>query len=145
MKRKSVRFISSTAITLMLLASLSGCATAAASGPVVALPNSYYLQPDKNLQTELVSRSGHRVLDAHVAAYAVSSQIVAGAAGDVSPKRTYTNELPYTGGPDTRYFILDTSTGKVESGLTADAWHSRLKALGVREDFAIYPLLPWQS
>jgi hypothetical protein len=112
---------------------------------VVALPNSYYLQPDKDQQTELVRRDGHRVLAGHVAAYAVSGNIVAGALGEVPSKRLYTNELPYAAGPDTRYFILDTSTGKLESGLDADTWHNRLKALGVRTDFSIYALLPWQG
>jgi hypothetical protein len=128
----------------MLMAGLTACASSP-SGPVVALPNSYYLQPDKDLQTLLVRRDGRRILEGHVAAYAVSNQIVAGAVGDVPHKRLYTNELPYTGGPDTRYFILDTSTGKLETGLDADAWHARLKALGVRQDFSIYALLPWQG
>lgn len=132
------------AISALALMSLISCATAQ-TGPVVALPNSYYLQPDKGyLQTLLVRRNGHRMLKAHVAAYAVSGYIVAGAEGDVSSKRTYTNELPYTGGPDTRYFILDTTTGKLESDLDADTWHKRLVALGVHDDFKIYPLLPWQ-
>jgi hypothetical protein len=139
-----LRFAGSAVIALMLMTSFFACATAP-PGPVVALPNSYYMQPDKNLQTELVRRDGHRILPGHVAAYAVSGSIVAGALGDVPSKRLYTNELPYTGAPDTRYFILDTSTGKLESDLDADAWHNRLKALGVRPDFAIYALLPWQG
>jgi hypothetical protein len=123
--------------------SLISCATAQ-SGPVVALPNSYYLQPDANLQTLLVRRNGTHVLAGHVAAYAVSGNIVAGALGDVPHNRLYTNELPYAGGPETRYFILDTAANKLESDLDADAWHKRLQELGVRSDFTIYPLLPWQ-
>jgi hypothetical protein len=143
MSRRLSRFSGSVVLGL-LLTPLSAC-VAAPSGPVVALPNSYYLQPDRALQTELARRDGHRVLAQHVAAYAVSGAIVAGALGDVPQKRLYTNELPYTGGPGTRYFILDTSTGRLESGLDADAWHSRLKALGLPDDFAIYAVLPWQG
>jgi hypothetical protein len=145
MHRRSVQLIGSVAITAVLVtSSLTACA-AAPSGPVVALPNSYYLQPDKGEQTQLVRRDGHRILPAHVAAYAVSGQIVAGALGDVASKRLYTNELPFKGESTTRYFILDTSTGKLESDLDLDSWHSRLKTLGVRDDFSIYPLLPWQQ
>lgn len=145
MRRRSIQWLGSVAVTAQLVASLAACATTP-SGPVVALPNSYYLQPDKGReQTELVRRDGHRMLNAHVAAYAVSGQIVAGALGDVPQKRKYTNELPYTGTPETRYFILDTSNGRLESGLDADTWHKRLKELGVRSDFLIYPLLPWQA
>jgi hypothetical protein len=143
MHTRSIRPLGSLAILALALMFLISCATAQ-NGPVVALPNSYYLQPDKDLQTLLVRRNGSRVLQGHVAAYAVSGYIVAGALGDVPHNRLYTNELPYSGGADTRYFVLDTGTGKLESGLDADAWHKRLEALGVQSDFKIYPLLPWQ-
>lgn len=143
MRRRSVSSICSLAAFAVVLMSLVSCATAQ-TGPVVALPNSYYLQPDKNLQTLLVRRNGHRLMKEHVAAYAVSGYIVAGALGDVKTKRTYTNEVPYTGGPDSRYFILDTTTGKLETDLDEAAWRKRLQELGVRPDFQIYPLLPWQ-
>jgi hypothetical protein len=145
MHRRIVPLIGSAVVsTILLMGALTACA-AAPTGPVVALPNSYYLAPDKDLQTELVQHDGRRVLQGHVAAYAVSGNIVAGALGDVPHRRLYTNELPYAGGSETRYFILDTASGKLESGLGADAWHARLKELGVRPDFAIYPLLPWQQ
>jgi hypothetical protein len=127
------------------MAWLPACASVP-SGPVIALPNSYYLQPaDKGQQTELVRRDGQRVLQGHVVAYAVSGHVVAGALGDAPHSRSYTNELPYKGSADTRYFILDTTTGKIESGLDEAAWHSRLKTLGVRDDFSIYTPLPWQQ
>jgi hypothetical protein len=139
-----VQSIGSLVVAVALMMPLASCA-AAPTGPVVALPNSYYLSPDKGLQTELVRRDGRRVLPAHVAAYAVSGNIVAGALGDVPHNRLYTNELPYTAGPDTKYFILDTAAGKLESDLDEASWHKRLEELGVRKDFAIYPLLPWQQ
>lgn len=143
MRKRPVYTICSLAVFTVVMMSLVSCATAQ-TGPVVALPNSYYLQPDKHLQTVLVRRNGSRLLKGHVAAYAVSGYIVAGALGEVSPKRFYTNELPYSGGPNSRYFILDTNTGKLETNLPEDAWRKRLQELGVRSDFRIYPLLPWQ-
>jgi len=135
----------SVAIVALALTSVISCATAP-TGLVVALPNSYYLTPDKDgLQTQLVRRDGGHLLQGHVAAYAVSGQIVAGAVGDVQRGRLYTNEEPFKGGPDTRYFILDTGTGKLEFPLEEAAWRKRLQELGVQSDFKIYPLLPWQQ
>lgn len=130
-------------IFMLGLMPLVSC-VAAQRGPVVVLPNSYYLRPDKDMQTMLVRRNGRRVLKSHVAAYAVSGYIVAGALGDYRPKHYHTNDLAYTGGADTRYFILDTTTGKLETGLPEAAWRKRLQELGVRSDFMIYPLPPWQ-
>lgn len=135
--------VASVVVFTLALISLVSCATAQ-TGLCVVLPNSYYLQPDKDLQTVLVRHNGRRVMKGHVAAYAVSGFIVAGAQGDYHSPRYYTNAVPYTGGPKTRYFILDTTTGKVETDLTEDAWRKRLHELGVRPDFEIYPLLPWQ-
>ena len=123
---------------------LSGCAAGGAP-EVVALPNGYYLQPDHGRQTELVKRNGHRVLAQTVAAYGVSGQIVAGALGTTSPAgHSYANDLPFHGGPDTRYFVLDTRSGRLDQDLTVEAWRQRLKELGEPSSLEIYPPLAWQ-
>jgi hypothetical protein len=133
-------FVLATVLTL-------GCASCATTptGPVVVLPNGYYLQPDKSDQSEIVKRGGERVLEDPVAAYAVSGYIVAGALGPSPKGSSQYADLAFTGGADTRYFILDTTSGKLESNLDGAAWQRRLKELGVPSDFQIYPPLPWQS
>ena len=121
----------------------AACAIAAQTA-VVALPNGYYLQPDKKRETELIKRGGKVILPAPIAAYAVSATIVAGAEGPPSAEsRSYTNDLPFQGKADTRYFVLDTNTGKLEKDLDAAAWEARLKALGVTTPLRIYAPLKW--
>ena len=116
------------------------------SGPVVVLPNSYYLQPDQGGQTKLVKRDGKRLLPGTIAAYVVSGLLVVGAIGATPPPgHQFTNDLEFAGTADTRYFILDTASGKLESDLDEAAWHKRLQELGQRADLHIYPPLPWQN
>jgi hypothetical protein len=92
-----------------------------------------------------VKHDGSRLLPGTIAAYAVSGQLVAGALGTVPPAgHQVTNDLDFTGTPDTRYFILDTGTGKLETDLDEAAWRKRLLELG-QHDMHIYPPLPWQS
>ena len=123
---------------------LGACASGGAR-EVVALPNGYYLQPNARRETELVKRSGHQVLSGTVAAYAVAGQIVTGALGDASPKgHSYANDLPFRGGPETRYFVLDTRDGRLDQNLDANAWHRRLMELGAPDALQIYPPLTWQ-
>jgi hypothetical protein len=122
---------------------LAACATSAQTA-VVALPNGYYLQPDKQRQTELVKRGGKVVLPGPIAAYAVSSTVVAGAEGPPSAEsRSYTNDLPFEGKAETRYFVLDTNSGKLEKDLDSAGWEQRLKALGVTTPLRIYAPLKW--
>jgi len=119
---------------------------ATVSGPVVVLPNSYYLQPDQGGQTKLVKHNGSRLLPGTIAAYVVSGQIVIGALGPVpAASRDITNDLEFTGTKDTRYFILDTASGKLETDLDEATWRMRIKELGLRTDLQIYPPLPWQN
>jgi hypothetical protein len=116
------------------------------SGQVIALPNGYYLQPDQNGQTELTKRSGQHVTALPVAAYSVSGEIVTGAFGQ-EPREgshSYLNDLPFSGTPETRYFVLDTRTGRLDQGLDSAAWHQRLQEFGAPPDLAIYAVLPWQ-
>ena len=140
-----VRLIRSLAFT-SLIAIAASAAAATVTGPVVVLPNSYYLQPDQGGQTKLVKHDGSRLLPGTIAAYTVTGQIVAGAIGEVpAVTHQFTNDLEFTGGPDTRYFILDTASGKLESNLDEASWHKRLQELGVRSEVHLYPPLPWQK
>ncbi len=113
--------------------------------PVTVLPNGYYLECPKDDQSEIVKRGGKVVVPAPIAAYAVFRDIVAGALGPAPPASRRLSDLPFTGGADTRYFILDTATGKLESNLDAAAWHARLEELGAPSDFEIYSPLSWQE
>jgi hypothetical protein len=127
-----------------VLFALSACAAGGAR-EVVALPNGYYLQPNQKRETELVKRNGHRVLQGTVAAYSVEGQIVVGAQGDASSQgHSYANDLPLRGGPDTRYFVLDTRDGRLDQNLDANAWHQRLMELNEPSSLEIYPPLTWQ-
>jgi len=93
-----------------------------------------------------VKRDGSRLLPGHIAAYVVSGQLVFGALGDVpASAHHFTNDLEFTGAADTKYFILDTASGKLESSLDETAWKKRIKELGLDFDVHIYPPLPWQN
>lgn len=129
--------------TAALTLAMSACASTGAQS-LVALPNGYSMQPDKSKQSEIVKRDGRRIVAAPIAAYAVSGTVVAGALGEPpASSRLYTNDLAFTGKPDTRYFVLDTLTGKLDTNLDEASWKKRLQELGVPSDFHIYPPLPW--
>ena len=145
MRARSVTPIRSLACASLLLVAMSAFA-ASVSGPVVVLPNSYFLQPDKGGQTKLVKHDGSRLLPGTIAAYTVTGQFVTGALGVVpDSSRSFTNDLDFAGTADTRYFILDTSSGKLETDLDEATWHKRLQELGVHTEVHIYPPLPWQN
>jgi hypothetical protein len=145
MRARSVTLIRSLAYASLLLFAMSAFA-ASVSGPVVVLPNSYYLQPDKGGQTRLVKHDGSRLLPGTIAAYTVTGQFVTGALGAVpDSSRSFTNDLDFAGTADTRYFILDTSSGKLETDLDEATWRKRLQDLGVHAEVHIYPPLPWQN
>jgi hypothetical protein len=139
----SARSLALFTLFALSLAAVPSCATLS-SGPVVALPNGYYLRPDAHRRTELVKRNGRRIVPAPIAAYAVSRHVVTGAFGEVSAEgHAYVNDLPFEGGPDTRYFVLDTATGRLDDNLDAAAWRHRLDELGAPASLKIYPPLPW--
>jgi hypothetical protein len=138
---RPVRLMRAVAFASLLLIAVNAFA-ASVTGPVVVLPNSYYLQPDKDGQTKLVKHDGSRLLPGNIAAYAVSGQFVVGALGAM-PAHQFGNDQEFTGTADSRYFILDTSSGKLESDLDEAAWHKRFADLGLRNDLHIYPPLPW--
>ena len=77
-------------------------------------------------------------------ALAVSATIVAGAQGEpAAASHSYTNDLPFEGKAETRYFILNTDSGQLEKDLDAASWEQRLKTLGVITPFKIYAPLKW--
>lgn len=144
MHARSIRLIPLLFAALLMLG--ANAFAAKVSGPVVVLPNSYYLQPEQGGQTKLVKHDGSRLLPGTIAAYVVSGQLVFGAIGTVpAAVHQFTNDLEFTGAADTKYFILDTASGKLESDLDAASWHKRLTELGVKGDVHIYPPLPWQN
>ncbi|HUN25283.1 MAG TPA: hypothetical protein VMU67_03175 [Steroidobacteraceae bacterium] len=127
----------------LLAATLMSCATTP-TRPVVVLPNDYYLQPDDAMQSEIVKRGGQIVVPAPIAAYAVSGDLVAGASGAAPAAGHLFPDRAFTGNASTRYFILDTGSGRLESDLDHADWKKRLKELQVPSDFEILPPLPWQ-
>ena len=111
---------------------------------VIALPNGYYLVPTKAGGLSLDKGHGHSVVPGPVAAYSVVRQVVTGALGEPPPlNRHYTNDLPYKGSADTRYFVLDTRTGKLDTGLDEAAWKMRLTALELPSPVELHsPIFP---
>ena len=145
MYRRSVRQFAPAAVAVLFTSLTVSCATTAPATPVVVLPNGYVVQPDKQEQSQIVKRGGRIVVPAPIAAYATSGDVVTGALGPVPPTALPGVDQAYHGGPDTRYFVLDTAHGKLDSNLDAMQWHERLKALGVPSDLEIYPPLPWNQ
>ncbi len=128
---------------LIILVSVSAC-VAGTTEAVIALPNGYYLEPTKSGGLSIEKAHGHAVVPGPVAAYAVMRQIVTGALGEPPPlHRHYTNDLPYHGNADTRYFVLDTTTGKLDSGLDEAAWKMRMSDLNLPGPVELHsPIFP---
>jgi len=129
-------------LTIALL-NVTACASTTTAS-VIALPNGYYLEPTKSGGLSLDQGRGRTVVPGPVAAYAVVRQVVTGALGEPPPlNRHYTNDLPYKGSADTRYFVLDTRNGKLDSGLDEAAWKMRMSELqlpaGVELHSPIFP------
>lgn len=129
--------------TLVLALGLSGCATTR-SDFTVALPNGYYLMRASDEHVQLRSRGGRVTVDGPIAAYGVYRDIVTGAIGEWAPREGgYPNAVPFKGTDDSKYFVLETDSGKVMKDLAPDAWRSQLKELGVPQDVEITaPVLP---
>ena len=139
--RAATRPIGSLVLAALLLTTVQ----AWASSPfVIALPNGYYIQRDRAANPGIVKRSGRTVLQGPVAAYAVYRNIVIGCVGTWPARPSgYPNESPFPGSPDAEYFILDTQSGRLESGLDEGAWKQRRAELGVPATLPITaPLLP---
>ena len=128
---------------LIVSVSVSSCA-AAPTASVIALPNGYYLQPASSGALSIERGRGSTVVPGPIAAYAVIRQVVTGALGDPPPlHRHYTNDLPYHGSAATRYFVLDTTTGKLDSGLDEAAWKMRMTSLDLAASIELHtPIFP---
>ncbi len=137
--RRSMNARSRCAALLALTVFVSACATTSAHS-VIALPNGYYFQLNKAQQPAIVKSRGSTAVDGPIAAYCVYKDFVIGALG-ASPAQpgVYRNDSPFKGGPDTKYFVLDTDSGKIDSGLDEAALKSRLTSLGAPATLAIYP------
>lgn len=141
-----VKLSCSLAPVTLVLASwlLHGCATASRAPSVIALPNGYYLQRDRNSNIGLIHRQGRQVIRGPIAAYGVTRDIVAGCVGVwVRHSFSYLNDTPFPDSPDCRYFILDTTTGRVQADLDPQAWRARLGQMGAAVSLEITaPVLP---
>jgi hypothetical protein len=128
----------------LIASALQGCASARAAPFVVALPNGYYLQRDRDSHIGIVRRGGHQVLRGPIAAYAVDGETVAGCVGEWPPRAfAYPNETPFPDSADCRYFILHTPTGQIETGMDPKTWRSHLADSGASESLRITaPVLP---
>jgi hypothetical protein len=141
--RKSL-FIASFAL---LCTAFAACASTAEKF-VIALPNGYYVERDKASQAQIVKRTGGVVVRGPIAAYGVDRYIVTGLVGNVpNSGSSYPNDSPIRVPPELEksvtYFILDTASGKLDTGLNTAAWEARMKELGVKVAGGIRaPLLP---
>ncbi|MEJ1966062.1 MAG: hypothetical protein WDO56_32730 [Gammaproteobacteria bacterium] len=133
-----------TVAVILVSSVLHACASASSTPFVVALPNGYYLQRDRDSRIGLIKRGGRQVIRGPIAAYAVNREIVAGCVGEW-PRRSfaYPNETPFPDSPDCRYFILDTPSGRLEMDMDPQAWRARLGQIGAPESLQITaPVLP---
>lgn len=140
------RLIAFTAV-ILAATTLDACATRSAQPFVVALPNGYYLKRDQKAQVELIQRGGRTIVRGPIAAYGVSGGLVAGCVGEW-PRRffSYHNDTPFPDSVECRYFILETPSGRLQTGLDPQVWRGRLKALGAPESLPITaPVLPQNS
>ena len=145
LKHRSPTSLLLVAVAWTLVGStLQGCASARAAPFVVALPNGYYLQRDRDSHVGIIKRGGRQVLRGPIAAYAVEGETVAGCVGEWPPRSfAYPNETPFPDSVDCRYFILHTPTGQIETGMDPKTWRSRLADSGASESLKITaPVLP---
>jgi hypothetical protein len=129
---------------ILVSSALQACASTSTSPYVVALPNGYYLQRDRDSRIELIKRDGRKIIRGPIAAYAVNRDLVAGCVGEW-PRRSfgYPNETPFPDSPDCGYFILQTPSGQLEAGMDPQTWRKRLGQLGAPESLRITaPVLP---
>jgi len=124
---RPARLFASWALTLLAAVS----AAQAAEHPVVALPNGYYVERDRSAQFRIVK--GHdRAVVGPIAGYAVYGVVVTGLVGNEKPPAgAYPNESPLPESSQSDYFVLDTTSGRIETGLSASALKARLAAAGV--------------
>ena len=108
---------------------------------LVALPNDYHIERTRSGELVLENARG-KALISPLAGYAVYGVIVTGLAGpEPHNDGSYANDTPLPESSEPRYFILDTSTGQLQSGLSAQDWKARLKALGTTDAPEIHAVI----
>jgi hypothetical protein len=130
-------------ITILLVA-VTGCAAQGGGGSpfVVVLPNGYLIDRDRSSNTQIVKRGGGVVVRGPIAGYTVVQNVVTGYVGDPPPASSMAPTPPPPDNAAT-YFVLDTSSGKVDTNLDTTAWNNRLKELGAPPSPVITPpILP---
>lgn len=142
-----LRKTSAIVLGTVMCTTFAGCAAqgggSSGSSPfVVALPNGYLINRDRSANTRIVKRSGGVVVQGPIAGYTVVRNVVTGYVGDPPP----VDSIVPTSAPAekaAKYFVLDTTSGKVDSSLDAAAWNNRLKELGAPASPEITPpILP---
>lgn len=136
----------SIVLTTLICATVAGCATqgggSGASPFVVVLPNGYLIDRDRSSNTRIVKRSGGVAVQGPIAGYAVVRNLVTGYVGAPPP---VDSTAPTPPPPDkaAKYFVLDTTSGKVDANLDIAGWNNRLKELGAPQSPEISPpILP---
>ncbi len=111
-------------LVLFVGAGIASCATSGRSNFVVVLPNGYLIERNEAADPMLIKRSGGKVIPKPVAAYTVYRDVVTG---------IMKSSRPASGPAENQqdYFVLDTRSGQVNTGLAEAAWNGRLKELGV--------------
>lgn len=134
------RFLALCALVVFMV---MGSYAHADSKSVVALPNGHYLERDRAGNIQLVNRKGKKIVSEPIAGYAVYRLIVTGLVGpEVSSSGAYPNDVALPETDEPRYFVLDTSTGRLEKGLTAADWKAKMAELGVSSPAVKAPILP---
>jgi hypothetical protein len=132
--------IRATALSATLL--FAAFTVLAASQPSIALPNGHRIQRDKATQLEVTNRKGKRII-APITGYAVFGSIVTGLSGvEVKIPGAYPGDRPLPESKEAKYFVLDTKSELLETGLSLDAWKEKLKQLGVNAPEVRAPILP---
>ena len=128
----------------VLIALVTGCAAqGGGSSPfVVVLPNGYLIDRDRSSNTRIVKRSGGVAVQGPIAGYTVVRDVVTGYVGDAPPVGA-SSPTPPPPEQAAKYFVLDTTSGRVDSNLDTAAWNNRLKELGAPTSPVISPpILP---
>ena len=103
---------------LLAIVSITGCATSRTDF-VVALPNGYQIIRGKTSDPMIVKKNGGTVVPGPVARYTVVRDVVVGV---VQPAGTDAKPA---------WFVLNTRTGELGTGLSESGYTERLKALNI--------------
>ena len=103
--------------------------TSNSEGAELKLPGGYALvetQPNE----QVITRGADVIVFGNVDRYAISGDLVIGA---VTKPKPPAEEPDYYDDVRVGFFLLDTKTGMLASGLDESSWHQLLQKLGVRQ------------